>query len=538
MKKIFTKLIISGFASLSVASVQAQIQVEANGVGGRDIAYLSKVNGKMYYFGVSEINGTDYNLFVHDGTSSTVLKTLCSVFSSPNPNQVFEANGKGYFYFNNSGSATGNEPYITDGTPSGTILLKDINPGGGNSGSGGWFVTSNNKVYFSANDGTSGNELFVTDGTAAGTQLTKDLYPGTSSSNPDNVVAFNNEVWFRAQTGSGSSSYFKLFHSDGTSAGTTQFVYPSDLNTGASINDLFVHGGYLYFTGLDGNNNNALWRTDGTTSGTTKIFVGSGNVGTFSIFNSLGNSLFGISSNPLSWPYVYSLYSIDAVTLDTTLLKTGINLVNGQAGNGWFVNNKLVFLGKTTTAGDEPWVTDGTPSGTMMLADINSGSANSNIYRSAGVVNNELYLNTQVSDIWKTDGTAGGTQAVGGPVDIDNNYFNSFIDYNNDIYFIKTSSGKRKLFKLGLNGATGVEESRLENAMSVTPNPSAGIYHFKCNNYIKEYKIYSISGDIIKDGKINSSTLTIDLSDKTKGVYFYQIIDHNGNLKSGKIILQ
>lgn len=536
MKKTFTKSIISGLACFSIVSTPAQIQVEANGVGGKQIAYLSKANGKMYYFGQSEINTNDYNLFVHDGTSSTVLKTLCTIFDSPNPNQVFEANGKGYFYFSNNGSVTGAEPYITDGTPGGTVLLKDINPGTGGSGTGNWFLSCNNKVYFAANDGTTGTELFVTDGTTTGTQLTKDLYPGASSSNPNNAVAFNNEVWFLAQTGSGSSSYFKLFHSDGTSTGTAQFVYPSDLNTGASINSLFVHGGYLYFMGLDGNNNNALWRTDGTTSGTTKIFVGSGNVGTFGIFNSLGNSLFGISSS--GWPYVYSLYSIDAVTLDTTLLKTGLDLVNGQAGNGWFVNNKLVFLGKTTTEGSEPWVTDGTPAGTMMLADINTGTANSNIYRSAGVVNNTLYLNTQLSDIWKTDGTPSGTQAVGGPIDIDNNYFNSFIDYNNDVYFIKTSSGKRKLFKLGLGSSTGIEENSMMKSISVYPNPSTGIFNIPSSEKYSEITIYDMLGKKVYGQAKQGLSGIINMSAFAKGIYYLQVTENNGGTKTEKIILE
>ena len=69
----------------------------------------------------------------------------------------------------------GEELWITDGTVSGTKLLKDINDGStGSSPSN--FETSGDKVFFSANDGNVGTELWMTDGTTEGTVMVKDIY--------------------------------------------------------------------------------------------------------------------------------------------------------------------------------------------------------------------------------------------------------------------------------------------------------------------------------------------------------------------------
>ena len=63
------------------------------------------------------------------------------------------------------------------------ILLKDINPGAGDS-SPAALAAIGSTVYFIASDGTQGSELWKTDGTAVGTVLVKDIYPGALGSSP------------------------------------------------------------------------------------------------------------------------------------------------------------------------------------------------------------------------------------------------------------------------------------------------------------------------------------------------------------------
>ncbi|GBF00439.1 hyalin, partial [Microcystis aeruginosa NIES-298] len=46
-----------------------------------------------------------------------------------------------------------------------------------------------NTLFFTANDGVNGYELWKSDGTAAGTVLVKDINPGGSWSFPENLTA-------------------------------------------------------------------------------------------------------------------------------------------------------------------------------------------------------------------------------------------------------------------------------------------------------------------------------------------------------------
>ena len=51
-----------------------------------------------------------------------------------------------------------------------------------------------------ANDGTNGAELWKSDGTASGTVMVKDISSGSGSSSPDHLTAVGNTLYFRATT--------------------------------------------------------------------------------------------------------------------------------------------------------------------------------------------------------------------------------------------------------------------------------------------------------------------------------------------------
>ena len=157
---------------------------------------------------------------------------------------------------------------MSDGTPSGTQLLKDINPGSGDAFSFPNDITVlNGKLFFHANDGVNGNELWMSDGTGSGTQMVKDINPGNASSGIQEIVPYNGKVYFHADNGVTGD---ELWSSDGTLAGT-QLI--KDINPGSNYSDAKYfcnYSGKLYFSAYTNADGEQLWVTDGTTDGTKK----------------------------------------------------------------------------------------------------------------------------------------------------------------------------------------------------------------------------------------------------------------------------
>ena len=63
-----------------------------------------------------------------------------------------------------------------------------------------------NTAFFAASDATNGYELWKSDGSVAGTKMVKDINPGTGNSNPGGMFIYKNEVYFAAYNGAGRHS--------------------------------------------------------------------------------------------------------------------------------------------------------------------------------------------------------------------------------------------------------------------------------------------------------------------------------------------
>lgn len=112
--------------------------------------------------------------------------------------------------------------FVSDGTPKGTIEVflpahKNLIPS---------YATSfKGKVFFAGQDSNKGNELWITDGTVEGTKLLKDIKPGSDSSSPMHLSVIDNILYFSANQ--------VLWKSDGTTDGTT--IVSSNLKTPRQI---------------------------------------------------------------------------------------------------------------------------------------------------------------------------------------------------------------------------------------------------------------------------------------------------------------
>lgn len=193
------------------------------------------------------------------------------------------------------------ELWKSDGTAAGTALVKAVPAADGS----GFFlgvptelVVAGSRVFLAAGSMDAGQELWTTDGTAAGTVLVKDIFPGLpeggggpNSSYPSGLCAAGGTVFFSANDAGG---FARLWKSDGTAAGTVRVEgveesYPEGMT---------LSQGLVYFTtlglGTFGEPPQVytaknLWRTDGTAAGTVRLstFGESERVGGFTEWNGL-----------------------------------------------------------------------------------------------------------------------------------------------------------------------------------------------------------------------------------------------------------
>jgi ELWxxDGT repeat protein len=170
-----------------------------------DISNLTNINGTLFFSADDGTNGRE--LWKSDGTEAgTVLvKDIQPGGESASPRYLTNINGTLFFTADNG--TAGTELWKSDGKAERTVLVKDIFPGG-RSASPGKLTNVNATLFFTADNGTSGFELWKSDGTEAGTIRLEDLEPGVSGSSPENLIAVNNRLFFTASVGSTGTELF------------------------------------------------------------------------------------------------------------------------------------------------------------------------------------------------------------------------------------------------------------------------------------------------------------------------------------------
>lgn len=268
-------------------------------------------------------------------------------------------------------SAHGWELWKTDGSESGTTMVRDIVPGPSSSLlplPTTKLVDIDGTLFFAVNDGTNGNELWKSDGTFAGTVLVKDIAPGSGSSDPSAPFGFGGAVYFVANDGINGR---ELWKSDGTSAGTQMLT---DIAPGASSSDptgFMVVGPRFFFAATDGTTGNELWMSDGTPAGTMlvkDIWPGAASSGPAYI-TAVGSTVFFAAEEGTSGR---ELWKSDGTPEGTTRVR---DISAGPAGSEprYLLNgNGTLFFAAREGLDDRPWKSDGTENGTQRLSDIAS----------------------------------------------------------------------------------------------------------------------------------------------------------------------
>ncbi|HEU4329435.1 MAG TPA: ELWxxDGT repeat protein, partial [Roseiflexaceae bacterium] len=265
----------------------------SQGEYGSDPYGLADLNGTLLFMVSTHSDGTypakGFSLWKSDGSAdgTTLLAQFdynINVSVELTPSQLTPFSSKAFFTAWDKD--TGNELWVSDGTPAGTRQVTDINtvpdPHYGtfpdaskNRGSVPHSLTVlGGTLLFAANDGVHGDELWRSDGTAAGTVLVKDLYPGSIGAGIGEIRALpgTGRVAF---AGSDGLSGIELWLSDGSASGTVQLA---DLAAGAPSSNpavLLPTQQQLFLLADDGVVGSEPWALDLTTlpTGRTLIFL-------------------------------------------------------------------------------------------------------------------------------------------------------------------------------------------------------------------------------------------------------------------------
>ncbi|MEL6695937.1 MAG: cadherin domain-containing protein [Bacteroidota bacterium] len=174
---------------------------------------VSLTNGNAIFPAYSDTS--DVELWVTDGTvpNTQQITNINSGGGIDIPTSGLVSIGNMAIFAANSGN--GLDLWQTDGVSA--MMIADINAAGDDSIRSMAVNDTMGLVLFSADNGTDGNEPWVTDGTPGGTMMLADINPN-GTSNPRRIMAVNGGFIFVADNGTDA----RIFFTDGTSANTLQ----------------------------------------------------------------------------------------------------------------------------------------------------------------------------------------------------------------------------------------------------------------------------------------------------------------------------
>jgi ELWxxDGT repeat protein len=244
------------------------------------------------------------------------------------------------------------------------------------------FLDTGSAVVFHYKTRAGDDQLWRTDGTAANTRALTAFPSGVPFSNP---FPHQGKTMFFAQ----AMDTLLLYETNGTDA-SPRASLPSPLGNVAYAQSM---GSWILYLSQVGYNRVDLWRTDGTTAGTTLLTTF--NISFLPAVYAAGSRAF--LAVPISG---CKLWATDGTVATTAEVMNMSSCYAAPFGNS-----------AITTSSNTTWAVDGAP-GTAR--QIWNGMANASLASGS-----TLYFGTMTGDLVKTDGTAAGTtliKSLGGQV--------------------------------------------------------------------------------------------------------------------------
>lgn len=362
---------------------------------------LTPYAGRLYFVAYDDARGQE--LWSTDGTDTgtALVKDISPGSSAPSELVPFG----GFLFFAAAGPG-GRELWRSDGTDAGTVQVHDAHPGPGGSRPEGLSIVGS-RLHFSADDGTHGREPWTTALDSGVTAIAHDVEPGAEGSFPEQAGALGGIAYFSAYT---DANGVELWRSDGTPAGTWLL---KDMDPGSSSSfpqDFVPFAGALYFGAEDGDDYQ-LWRTDGTAAGTVPVNPAA--VLPFELTVS-GDTLFFSAEDSTHGRELWrsdgtaaGTQPIDLIPGVTESDPRNLRDVAGRLFFGARPPGRLAFV-------FEPWTSDGTPAGTAQLAALGGGA--SSVVQAGIDLGGVFYFPAAGGghglELWRSDGSEAGTWLV------------------------------------------------------------------------------------------------------------------------------
>ncbi|MFO1077834.1 MAG: hypothetical protein U1E73_08925 [Planctomycetota bacterium] len=325
-------------------------------------------NGLVFFTAPSTNAGVE--LWVSDGTTAGTTIRDCNPgapSSSPRHLVVDLTTTGTRIWFSATDAVAGRELWTSDGGayPATTRRVYDLYPGIASS-----MLTSDeiqpnsNGVYFAATNGSTGRELW--NYVSGAPTLVANIMTGSGSSNPANLVGTSTDLLFTA-TGPNGTELYRW----NTSTLTLLDVRPGTASSSPS--DLVLHypptlGGRCCFFAADGGNGigRELWRYDLVTGALNSYDLVPGSAGADPVLTKLGGQVLAIAGPSTA----RQLFGVPVGSTTATLLPAGNGSVDAVFAAFTTPDVALVYMAGPLFGQHRVYHTDGTVAGTVADADV------------------------------------------------------------------------------------------------------------------------------------------------------------------------